>query len=433
MGIVRRRGDALVRVARRAPRWAAWGWDTRKEKNVNSELQRGGTIVRLAMLVVVLFVGCAGASTPAGTATATTSASVWPEISFVDSATGSCKVVEATKLLSGGGDQDWSHATDRIVYDFVDAKGIFQVSTMDSSGSAQSCLSCTPTSGMPAVNQHKFNPSWHPGGEYFVVQVEMKNHWLSWLKTQPMTTEILQNGLWNDLYLVSADGTSWQKLTSTTASVTDGVLAPVFSPDGTKLMWSKLIKPASKSEPFGVWRLMLADFALSGGTASLANIRDITPDGARFIESHGFSVDSRSVIFTTDIGVTSTWEKHIWSMDLESRSTTNLTPNGHWNEHAYFSPDGSKISFMSSLPFLWSFLKTEVMLMNPDGTGVVRLTHFNTAGYPESNTAQSAATRIRWNAAGTKMLVTQQMADTYPARSMWLLTFAGACGLAAGS
>lgn len=395
--------------------------------SVKQRARRWGSVARLGMLAILLVAFAGGAASSTGGAAS--AAFAWPEISFVDSATGSCKVTDAKLMIKGGGDQDWSYATDQIVYDQLDANKIFQLYTMKPDGSAKTCLSCAAKSGMPAVNQHKFNPAWHPSGQYVVVQVEMKTHWLSWLKTQPNTTELLQNGLWNDLYLVSADGSSWQKLTSTTSSVTDGVLAPVFSPDGSQLMWSKIIAPASKSNPFGVWKLMIGDFSLSGGVASLINVRDITPAGARFIESHGFATDSRSVIFTSDIGVTSTWEKHIWSMDLAAGTLRNLTPNGHWNEHAYYSPNGSKIAFMSSLPFLWSFLKTEVILMNPDGTGVQRLTHFNSPGHPESTAEQSAATRVRWNAAGTQMLITQQMADTYPARNMWRLTFAGACGL----
>lgn len=383
------------------------------------------------MILAIVIIGAASALAPG--AARTTQALSWPELSFVDSATGSCKVTDAKLMIKGGGDQDWSHASDRIVYDQVDASGIFQLYTMNSDGTAQTCLTCAGRTGAPAVNQHKFNPSWHPGGQYIVVQVEMKSHWLSWLKTQPLTTELLQNGLWNDLYLVNANGTSWQKLTSTTASKTDGVLAPVFSPDGTKLMWSRIIEPASSAAPFGVWRLMLGDFSMAGGVAKLTNVRDITPAGAQFIESHGFSPDSKSVLFTSDIASKSQWEKQIWSLDLATGAATNLTPNVHWNEHAFHSPDGSKIAFMSSLPFLWSFLKTEVMLMNPDGTNIVRLTHFNSKGSPESTAEQSAATRVRWNAAGTRMLVTQQMADTYPARNMWMLTFAGACGKASVS
>ena len=397
---------------------------------MNGKTRRAGRVTRIGMLLALLLVGCAGATAPVSTGTADAATIAWPEISFIDSATGSCKVTDAQLMIRGGGDQDWSHTTDRIVYDQLDANKIFQLYTMNSDGSGTTCLTCAAKTGSPAVNQHKFNPSWHPSGQFIVVQVEMKSHWLSWLKTQPMTTELLQNGLWNDLYLVSADGSSWQKLTSTSSSITDGVLAPVFSPDGTKLMWSRLIAPASKATPFGAWKLMLGDFALNGGVASLTNVRDITPAGATFIESHGFAPDSKSVLFTSDIGVTSTWEKHIWSMDLATGAVQNLTPNVHWNEHAYYSPDGSKIAFMSSLPFLWSFLKTEVILMNADGSNVVRLTHFNSPGFPESTAEQSAATRVRWNAAGTKMLVTQQMADTYPARNMWMLTFAGACGMA---
>lgn len=351
------------------------------------------------------------------------------DLKLIDSATGVCKVTDAELLVQGGGDQDWSHVTDRIVYDYVDSKGIFQLATMNSDGTGKTCLTCTSRTGAPAVNQHKFNPSWYPNGQGMIVQVEMKSHWLTWLKTEPLTSELLLNGLWNDLYYVNADGTSWQKLTNTSNAITDGVLAPVFSPDGTKLMWSRLVEQASKSAPFGKWKLMIGDFALNGGKASLTNVRDITPAGANFIESHGFSPDSSSVLVTTDINSKGTWEKHIWLLHLNNGEMENVSPNNHWNEHAYFSPNGSKIVYMSSLPFLWSFMQTEVILADPDGSNPVRLTHFNTSGYPESNTKTSAATRTRWNATGTKIAVTQQMKDSYPARNMWVLTFAGACGV----
>ncbi len=403
---------------------------------MNAVARRTNGFVRGGLLLVTFVLAFSGMTMPVSAAPGvdrsqqSSKTTNWlSDLKLIDSATGACRVTDAQLMIRGGGDQDWSHVTDRIVYDYADTNKIFQLATMNPDGSGKTCLTCAARSGAPAVNQHKFNPSWYPNGQGIVVQVEMKSHWLSWLKTQPITTELLQNGLWNDLYYVNADGTKWQKLTNTSGAVTDGVLAPVFSPDGTKLMWSRLVEEASNSAPFGKWRLMLGDFALNAGTASLTNVRDITPAGSNFIESHGFSPDSSSVLVTTDLMSKGTWEKHIWLLHLDTGDLQNVSPNNHWNEHAYFSPDGSKLAYMSSLPFLWSFMQTEVILADPDGSNPVRLTHFNTAGYPESTSETSAATRIRWNADGTKMAVTQQMKKSYPARNMWILTFAGNCGV----
>jgi hypothetical protein len=102
-------------------------------------------------------------------------------------------------------------------------------------------------------------------------------------------------------------------------------MMPFFSADGKKVLWSRLVAPASKQAPWGVWRLMLADFAVHNGAPSLQNVTDITPPGGQFYESHGFSPDGRTVLFTADIGSTNQWQQNIWAMDLATRTLTTLT------------------------------------------------------------------------------------------------------------
>jgi Tol biopolymer transport system component len=175
---------------------------------------------------------------------------------------------------------------------------------------------------------------------------------------------------------------------------------------------------------------MVANFVVgTDGVPSLRNVADITPaGGGKFFEAHGFSPDGKKAIFTSDMGTPGPVSMDIWTMDLASRALTNMTSSPHWDEHATYSPAGQRISFMSSEPYLWSFLKTELMQMKADGTGKRQLTHFNVPGYVESTAVQSMPTRANWDSTGTRLAVTQQMANTYPAAQMWTITFAGVCG-----
>ena len=67
-------------------------------------------------------------------------------------------------------------------------------------------------------------------------------------------------------------------------------------------------------------------------------------------------------------------------------------------------------------------------MMDASGGSPAQITHFNVSGYVESVPYQVVVVRSRWNADGSKLAVTLQRADTYPARELWILTFAGQCG-----
>lgn len=130
--------------------------------------------------------------------------------------------------------------------------------------------------------------------------------------------------------------------------------------------------------------------------------RGIPRDG-----THGFSPDDRFILFTSTRD--GSLDGEIYVMNLATRATTRLTADPAWDEHAHFSPDGAKISWISGrdnllgdnrytglgLPPLADFalivpatattnpslpdelrLQTDLYLMNADGTGVERLTTF---------------------------------------------------------
>jgi len=356
--------------------------------------------------------------------------------------------VRDIRLLADGGDQDWGHTGEqRIVYDQTDKKNTWQLYTIRPDGSGRVCLSCRLRSGSPLVDRQKGHGFWHPSGRYIILQAEMDYHF-----GVPYTRGLATpgRGWWNNLYVVTPDGRRWYRLTNySNTSKVEGVLIPRFSPDGTRVFWAKLVAPPDDPDdwddpydpvvnPMGHWRLYIADFVVDQSGPRLKNVRDITPPGGVFYESGGFSTDGSKVIFTADIGITDgfPYGYDIFTLDLTTGKLVNLTNSpDEWDEHPHYSPHGTKISFISSQPFPSydprdiNTLRGELMLMNPDGSGVQQLTHFNTPGYPEYTEEQSIAADSAWSADGTQIVVTQILfGPSYPARRMWILTFDGPCG-----
>lgn len=358
---------------------------------------------------------------PAGTATGPAMATQPP------TTLKSCDIVSA-RLIGDGGDQDWSHSTGLLAFDRTDANGVYQLYVGNPETNDFKCLTCVPRPGAPPVDRHKIKPVWDPTGSFIVLEGEMSQHPLSQVSGNSMFSEVVSNGAWSDLYATTSDGGSWFKLTNTSSTHPDGVLLPAFSPDGRMLMWSRLVGSASLSNPFGLWRLMIADFVVADGVPSLQNARDITPPGARFIESHVFSPDGQDVMFAADINSTSAFSPNIWTLNLASGLATNLTHDSSWDEHAVYTLDGKHIVYMSSSPYPRTFLKADLMIMNVDGSEKRQFSHFNERGYPEYASDQVMPIRVSWNAHGTEMAVTLQSGTSYPSRTLWLVSFAGSCG-----
>lgn len=339
----------------------------------------------------------------------------------------SCDIQQA-RYLGAGGYPDWSPSGDLLAYHQRDNDDVYQLHTMRPDGSGDVCLTCTAHPGAPRVDRHKMMPVWHPSGRFIAVQGEMDDHPLKILSTNKLLSEFLINGLWTNIYVTTPDGAQWYRLTDHSNSKADGAMHVQFSADGSKMLWSHLVEPASRTLPWGKWRLMIADFVVNDGVPSLQNSRDITPANALFLEAHGFSSDGRNILFTGDMENTHDWGHDIWKMELATGKLVNLTNSDYWDEHSQYSPNGKKIVYMSSEPYPTAFFKTELMLVNPNGTGKRQLTHFNVPGYPESVDEKSMPTRANWNASGSELAVTQQLGDRYPATNMWILSFSGPCG-----
>lgn len=265
---------------------------------------------------------------------------------------------------------EWLHSRDLVAYDQKGEDGLFDLYVRKGDGSASRCLTC----GKKDITQrHVGQPAWHPSGEGIVFQVENEHSW-STLNEEPSL------GINNDLYYITADGKRYWRLVDNKRGF--GALHPKFSHDGKKLLWAERYARGRRASRWGKWRLKLADFSMGKKGPRLENAVEIQPKGPRWYESHGFSPDDKKIYFSGNLR--NGWGNDIFVYDLETEDLKCLTTDKEvWDEMAELSPDGKTIAFISSRFFKWKkrlgflTLRTEIYLMNLDGSGVRRVTRLN--------------------------------------------------------
>jgi len=118
-------------------------------------------------------------------------------------------------------------------------------------------------------------------------------------------------------------------------------------------------------------------------------------------------------------------------LNVRTGGLTNLTRSPSvWDEHGVFSPDGEKVLFMSAYPYRDDpnasrvlSIKTEFMLMNRDGRGLMQLTHFRQPGHSEYPSGIAAVGA--WSPDGRSANLA---ALVFPDYEYWDIAFRGPCG-----
>jgi Tol biopolymer transport system component len=299
-----------------------------------------------------------------------------------------------TTLRESGGRVDWSHAEDLIAFDALGEDGYYDVYTFKPDGSGETCLTCGKEGLIP--QKHSGNPAWHPAGGYIVFQAEKETHpGLSASATPGF-------GLYSDLWLASSDGQRFIRLTEAADGGDNGVLHPHFSPDGARLSWSELVEMPDllvKGKEFGYWRLKVADIAIDEAGAALSNVREYEPGGPAFYENHGFSPDGSALLFSSNFARPGSVLRNadIFTLDLATEAVSPLTEQDY-NEHAHFSPDGTRLVWMTDAGSPGR--GTDFWLMNADGSDKQRLTYFNQPGCPEGSAERLTAADSSWGPDG---------------------------------
>ncbi|MFN8576453.1 MAG: DUF5050 domain-containing protein [Candidatus Sericytochromatia bacterium] len=163
-----------------------------------------------------------------------------------------------------------------------------------------------------------------------------------------------------EIYLMSPDGKYTQRLTQNNSFD----IMPSFSPDGTKI--------AFVSERDGNPEIYVMN---SDGTSPMRLTNNYSYD-----YSPSWSPDGSKIIFVSNRGDTNIQGQgtspvskisfKIYVMNADGTNQTKLTENSFEDESPKWSPDGSKIAFVSKRDG-----NSEIYVMNSDGTSSIRLTN----------------------------------------------------------
>ncbi len=301
------------------------------------------------------------------------------------SALRSAAIADFRVLEAGAGRVSWREDGALLAMDKRGEDGYSDVYTIARDGSGMQCLTCD-NENVPQANVG--NPSWHPSGEFLTIQVEdpnlqAPNNALAKYLTSPGV------GLNNNVWIMRADGSQFWQVTQ--VGDAGGALHPQFSHDGSKLLWSEMIE---RSDALGQWAIKLADVSFDGDQATVSNVQTLQPNDLQLYETHGFSEDGSTILFSGIPKGGYYWDMEIFTMELASGSAAQLTDNDEWDEHAHFTASGEEILWASSegneatkgttpQDTLRNPPPLDMWIMNRDGSNPRRLTHFNDPSAPE--------------------------------------------------
>jgi Tol biopolymer transport system component len=165
-----------------------------------------------------------------------------------------------------------------------------------------------------------------------------------------------------EISLMNADGSARRQITNTSAVAEQ---EPEWSPDGTRIVFAADSSRADTSTDLEIW-VMNID---GGGKSQLTN----TPQGIRDTDP-AWSPDGTRISFLSE-GRTGDSNSNIYTMDANpaTNDATNLTPNDfttnpvyQWNDESpSWSPQGTQITYTTT---------QDVWKMNADGSGKINLT-----------------------------------------------------------
>lgn len=379
---------------------------------------------KLLLLTLLFFVSLVGY----------TSAAVGPE----------CEINNHIRI-SDGNSAAFNPARDKLAFDRYDRKYKLdaagnrvldkattneQIYKSNLDGTSKVCLTCTKVVGGPPVNTHKWGPSWHKSGNFIAVQVERQTHILSSIRNTALGRYLSMNGVSSDLWVTNNTGTKWWKIFVPAAeppSTATGVMMPTFSPDGTKITWSRLVAAASSTDPWGKYKVEVADFVVTNGVPSVKNIQDVTPEGSKLTEVGGFNADNTKLIMSSDkdnqVGTDPLEQLEIYEVDIATKEARRLTTNTWHDEHPTYTPDLKSVVYLS---------KNEFYLQRLDSSVGQQLSYFNDWSKSTWRSAESEwptiPTTTEWSPDGTKLGATVQSIWLYPDTDLEIVTFNGACG-----
>jgi hypothetical protein len=378
-------------------------------------------VTRLASLLLVAVLLGAGAGGPASLLSP-------PAAAPVEAGSADYRVVGLRRLSTSGGRVAWSPNGQWLFHDRLGEDGFWNVYRTRADGTGSTCITCG-RADLPGRN--KGSPALHPSGRFLAFVAEKEVH-------APAAPEVTVPGAgrYNDVWVLDTVASVTFRLTDVRPDVVSGSLHPHFSHDGTKLFWTDI---QGNGGVFGDYQLAVADFTFSPRPV-LTNVRFLNPGPQPvWLESQGWSGDDQWLYYScTPTAGMADEHMDLCVMDAATGSTQRrLTFSnglngqaGEWDEHAKASPLGDAISWMTSQPYgttpgvnYKDWLKTDLWLMNPSGTGRRRVTFFNEPGRPEYRGERVIVADHAWHPTGTSIAMYLQLFES-GRHEIWVLDLA---------
>jgi Tol biopolymer transport system component len=242
------------------------------------------------------------------------------------------------------------------------------------------CFNCL-NSSLPGKNYAQ--PTFDPLGKYMLFTSEKAHH------AGGSGTSIPGIGTYNDLWLMTMDGSKAWQLCNMPDSGLSAIIEPWFNPGGTEIMWCQMtdsVNIAVGKQEFGYWVIKIAPFiddTINGPHIDSSGIRTIMPGGTpAFNEPYGWSPDGTRILFASDYNQFWVWDDQIYTMDTNGNNIEQMTSTAHsypYCEHGFYSADGQHIVWMTDLDNKVgaSVGGDDWFIMNSDTTDQERLTYFN--------------------------------------------------------
>ena len=228
---------------------------------------------------------------------------------------------------------DWMPDGIHVVHHAPDADGVNQIFIAKLDGTESRCLTC----GQPGPNMV---PDARPQGDVVLFH--------SWRGTNITLGAPGFGGLGADLYVVPVGGGDAVALT-TDHDGYDNYHA-YFSPDGNRIVWTRLNWNFVTDSGRGYWDIRVADYVPTP-VPHLEHITVVHEGPGHYFETQHWSPDGCGFLFTESIGTTLNLE--LFYLDLckpegDPARLRRLTDNPAWDEQAIFTPDMTKVIFMST-------------------------------------------------------------------------------------
>jgi uncharacterized protein (TIGR03437 family) len=295
------------------------------------------------------------------------------------------RVTNTRQVVQSGGRVSWGAMNNLLAFDKANGSGYYDIYTNNPDGSNTVCLTC----GASQFPYSKGNPEWHPSNNFLALEIQ----WSAPDFGVDASIYTPGAGVDNDLYIMDAAGKNYWPVTQNAK----GILHPRFSHSGNQLLWVQRTFANN-------WNLMLADFAIVNGAPQVANVQALPPcQDNVFCETGGFSADDTTVFFTHSAAAGGATVLDIYSYNLSSQVTTNLTNTvTRWNEFPTSFPGKNRILWMSGV-FTSQGLETDYWSMNYDGSDKVQLTYYNDSTAPSWYLGSVSTAKFSWSPDGTQL------------------------------